>query len=163
MYITKIDLHHIRCFEDLEIDLKKDNEIILWATILGDNAVGKSTILKCIAMGLCDETSAGALMKESKAEYLRKGELIGHINLTLENNQGKIVEIKTQLSKKDIEDPVNVTQVISDGLSPWKDLFFCAYGASISGAGAKDLTNINLWKLFILYLILHPNFKIPKF
>ncbi len=137
MYISKIELKNIRCFDELIIDLKKDGDIILWTTILGNNAVGKSTILKCIAMGLCDESSAAALMKEAKGEFLRKGKLDGYINLTLEDNNGKKVEIKTHLFKGTIDEPVKLNQTIPDGETPWNDLFFCGYGASIPGGGGE--------------------------
>ena len=52
MYLTKIELHNIRCFEDLEVNFKRDNQITLWTTLSGDNAVGKTTLLRCIALGL---------------------------------------------------------------------------------------------------------------
>lgn len=137
MYISKIELENIRCFDKLTIDLKKDDDIILWTTIIGNNAVGKSTILKSIAMGLCDEASAAALMKESKGEFLRKGELNGHIKLTLEAIGGEKIEITTQLTKGASDEPEKVRQIIPKGETPWNDLFFCGYGASISGGGGE--------------------------
>ncbi len=51
-------------------------------------------------MGLCDETSAGALMKESDGELLRKGELSGKIEIYLKekaSNNEKI--IRTTITK----------------------------------------------------------------
>jgi predicted ATP-binding protein involved in virulence len=141
MYISRIELHNIRCFVDLVIDLQKESDIILWTTILGNNAVGKSTILKCIAMGLCDETSAGALMKESNGEFLRKSETSGYIKLALKNNEDKIVEITTNLQRTENDGPVKVVQEISNGESPWKNLFFCGYGSSIPGGGGEGFDN----------------------
>ncbi|MBU2446884.1 MAG: AAA family ATPase [Bacteroidetes bacterium] len=142
MYLSKIELHNIRCFEDLTIDLEKDNQFILWTTILGDNAVGKSTILRCIAMGLCDETSAGALMKEPAGEFLRKGEIEGYIKIELKNNSsGKIETITTNITKDNLESPEKLRQKISDSITPWKDIFFCGYGVHIRDGGGDAFEN----------------------
>jgi len=137
MYISKIELENIRCFDKLTIDLKKDEDIILWATILGNNAVGKSTILKCIAMGLCDESSAAALMKES-GEFLRKNEDKGYIKLTVEQKEGnRKVEIVTKITKDNLESPENLRQeIINEG--PLDDLFFCGYGVEIGNIGSTS-------------------------
>lgn len=137
MYLSKVELHNIRMFEELTIDFKKNNKFILWTTILGNNAVGKSTILKCIAMGLCDEASAAALMKESNAEFLRKGKLDGYIKLTLYDINQKKVEIQTKFEKDSIDQPERVRQVILPNDKPWNNLFFCGYGASIAGGGGE--------------------------
>ncbi len=136
MYLSKIELENIKCFDRLTIDIKNKEDIVLWVTILGNNAVGKSTILRSIAMGLCDEASAAALMKEMKGEFLRKGTLKGYIKLTLEG-KGKSITITTELTKSLIDEPVKLTQTISDGSAPWNELFFCGYGASIPGGGGE--------------------------
>lgn len=137
MYISKIELHNIRCFDKLIIDLKKDEDIILWATILGNNAVGKSTILKCIAMGLCDESSAAALMKES-GEFLRKNEDKGYIKLTVEQKEGnRKVDILTKITKDNLESPENLRQEIINE-TQFEDLFFCGYGVEIGNIGSTS-------------------------
>jgi predicted ATP-binding protein involved in virulence len=51
--IRKLILENIGPFEKLELDLDKN-----WNILLGDNGVGKSTILKAIAIGLCGEYAA---------------------------------------------------------------------------------------------------------
>ncbi len=69
MYITKLKLTNIRCFEELEIDFKEPGSSML---ILGDNGDGKSTVLRSLAMGLCDESSAAALFRELPGEFVRR-------------------------------------------------------------------------------------------
>lgn len=83
MYISKIKLENIRCFEELIIELMLEDGIKMWLTILGDNSVGKSTILKSLAMGLVDISSAAALMKEDKANFIRKGKTKGVITISI--------------------------------------------------------------------------------
>ena len=58
MYISKITLTNVRCFIDETIELGDSHPSLL---IAGNNATGKSSILRSIAMGLCDEASAGGL------------------------------------------------------------------------------------------------------
>lgn len=136
MYIKSIELKNIRCFDHFFIDLEKENKINLWSTILGDNAVGKSTILRCIAMGLCDETSAGALMKEPKGEFLRSGKLSGYIKIELKNEAlNKTSSITTNITKDDINSPEKLRQELSGSITPWKDIFVCGYGVHIRDGG----------------------------
>ena len=52
MYITRLHLENLRCFEEIDINFDPPGSSAL---ILGDNNGGKSTILKSIAIGLCDE------------------------------------------------------------------------------------------------------------
>ena len=54
MYISKITLENVRCFENEPIELGDSHPSLL---IAGNNATGKSSILRSIAMGLCDEAS----------------------------------------------------------------------------------------------------------
>ncbi len=145
MYLTRIELHNIRCFEDLIIDLKKNNQITLWTTLLGDNAVGKTTLLRCIALGLCDESRAAALKEEIPGELLRKKENSGHIKLTLEN-KSKHCTITTKIKRKDFNDPEKIEQVVKFGPNTtWQDIFVCGYG--VNRLGERGSSNLQKYKL----------------
>lgn len=137
MYISKIVLEKIKCFEDLTIDLEDDGKIRMWLTVLGNNAVGKSTILKCIAMGLCDESSAAALMKEDNGEFIRKPHLEGNIRITLKDSAGDTgLTVVTNLIKDTEESPEKLRQDDTPpNLSLWKDVFMCGYGVQIGDGG----------------------------
>ena len=50
MYISKIRLHNIRAIQELELDFKAP--YAGWHVLLGDNGVGKSSVLRAIAVGL---------------------------------------------------------------------------------------------------------------
>jgi len=69
MYIKRLYLKNVRCFEKLEINFDQPGSSIL---LLGDNGDGKSTILKSLAMGLCDDSSAAALFRELQGEFVRR-------------------------------------------------------------------------------------------
>ena len=73
MFISKITLRQIRCFEEFEIDLRTPDGVRKWAVVFGDNGVGKTTLLRSIAIGLCDATSAAGLIRELYGQWMRKG------------------------------------------------------------------------------------------
>ncbi|MFC1977866.1 AAA family ATPase [Chloroflexota bacterium] len=52
MFISKIKLKNIRCFEDIEIDFMSSEGNENWTLILGNNGVGKTTLLRSIAMSV---------------------------------------------------------------------------------------------------------------
>ncbi len=78
MYISKIELHNIKCFEDATINLEDTKGNCQGCVILGDNGVGKTTILRTIAMslsgdsgaGLADKIGGGWIRDESKESYI---------------------------------------------------------------------------------------------
>ncbi len=71
MYIKRVKLTNVRCFEHIEIEFENRGSSII---VAGDNGDGKSTLLRSIAMGLCDESSAAALLRELPGDFVRKGE-----------------------------------------------------------------------------------------
>ena len=71
MYIKKVTLENIRCFKDITIDLSSENGINKWAVILGDNGSGKTSLLRCIAIGICDEDEAKSLLQDLETELIR--------------------------------------------------------------------------------------------
>jgi AAA domain, putative AbiEii toxin, Type IV TA system len=56
MYVEKLYLQNIKCFEDTEFSfLKEGGTPAKWVTLLGENATGKTTTLKSIAMSTPDD------------------------------------------------------------------------------------------------------------
>ena len=85
LYIKRVELKNIRCFKHLKIDLTSSKKVKKWLMVLGDNGVGKTTLLRCIAIGLCDEASAGALLRDTSGEMIRKKEADATIRIDLED------------------------------------------------------------------------------
>jgi predicted ATP-binding protein involved in virulence len=48
--LKRLTLNNIRCFEHLELLFSDNDSQRLWTLLVGDNAVGKTTILQCIAL-----------------------------------------------------------------------------------------------------------------
>ena len=83
IYVEKIELKNFKCFSHLEIDFTKntsiqeskrnDNNLFLepWVLFLGENGIGKTSILKALAIGLCGNEYIKEL-KISGSDILKK-------------------------------------------------------------------------------------------
>ncbi len=145
MYISKVELKHIRCFENFSVELKRGDELILWTMILGDNATGKTTLLRSIAIGLCDESSAAGLLKESEEGYIRRDK----------NDASILIELRDEIDPEEIYSIVTTIELIKSQGDwyferlrqttsppdefPWDKIFVCAYGADRGTSGSADM------------------------
>ena len=131
MFLKKIKIQNIRCISDLEIDLESRASANNSLVLLGNNGVGKSTILKCIALGLCDSGGASALLADMYGSLVRNDEEEGYIELTL--NQGKKnYTIKTIVRPSEDDHEIEEISKTTSPKSkfPWADIFVCGYGPS---------------------------------
>jgi energy-coupling factor transporter ATP-binding protein EcfA2 len=129
LYLRGLELENIRCFERLRLSLEDETGPFLTTVILGDNAAGKSTILRSIALGLCPESDAVSLIKNLPGSFLRKGTERGSIILhvssadrTFEGSIRTTIEAPTYGGQEVIRqttDPVDF---------PWHQIFVCGYG-----------------------------------
>lgn len=145
MYISEIKFENIRCFKDFCVTLCRDGKLSLWTTISGDNATGKTTLLRSIAIGLCDESSAAGLLKESEEGYIRRENAHGKIKISFldEENPANPIHIETIITayhtkeNKYFEKLRQTTYPEVD--FPWDEIFACAYGAGRGTAGTADI------------------------
>ena len=141
MYITKIYLENIRCFEKLDLTFTGSEDGCKFILYLGPNGVGKTTILRSIALGLCDETSAAGLISEIDGDMVRHGRDVreGVIRIELrEKSSQKSFTIETKI--KPVSENNSSERVIRNSITddfPWNKLFLCGYGASRSGFGTS--------------------------
>lgn len=149
MYITKVVLDKVRNFKGLPIEFEGQGEALL---IAADNGEGKTTILRSIAMGLCDESSASGLLRELPGEFIRKGEKKATINIHLKNTDGACYEIETVIEKLPAFERLkqNLWKLRNGERKlpplraedfPWNDIFVCGYGAGRQpqGTGTGDI------------------------
>ena len=68
----KLTLDNSRSLDHLEIDLSGDNGAKDCIVVLGDNGVGKSTILRSIALGLTEESGASGLLDELVGDWIKR-------------------------------------------------------------------------------------------
>lgn len=137
-----IEIKNVRCFEHVKIGLEGSNGPKSWTVILGDNGVGKTTLLRCIAMGLCDQDSAAGLLREIYGDWNRKvgDELLdAEIRLTFDTDEGPR-QIKTTIKANKGTGYSSVRQWSRQNI-PWDGIFACGYGAARRGFGSKDVAD----------------------
>ncbi len=145
MYLSRIRLQNVRCFESLDLRLDLSKEPTPLSVVVGDNATGKTTLMRSIAMGLCDEASAAGLMKESDEGYIRRGCQKASITLDLVSvgRREQHYQIRTTIQKEKGKngsfDRVRQNTRPSKYAFPWKALFIAAYGAGRGVAGTGDI------------------------
>ena len=146
MRLTRVRLKNVRCFKDIELALSEPGNTANWTAILGDNATGKSTLLRTIAMGLCDESSAAGLMKESDEGYVRRGATEAEITICLYDPDcgDSEVCIKTMVTRKSNSSGI-VVDLVRQTTSPehhfpWHKIFVSGYGAGRSVSGTGDVS-----------------------
>ena len=149
MYIEKVSIINIRCIGNAKISFDLSGDSPPWTTILGDNSTGKTTVLRSIAIGLCDESSAAALLKESDSGYVRHGQekkRHGEIKIDLLKD-GQRFTIKTTIEHRDLENGGYVERVRQDTDPeefPWDELFVTGYGAGRGTSGAGDISGYSV-------------------
>lgn len=151
MYISKIELGDVRVFgKGFTIDLEKDGEPVLWASILGNNATGKTTLLRSIAIGICDESSAAGLLKESEQGYIRQGRREATIKVTLKDPgyPQRETSISTKIERVGSDSGLpfeRLRQSTQPAESfPWEELFACAYGTGRGVSGSGDIAGYSV-------------------
>ena len=144
MKISRLKLKNIKCFKDIDISFEDESgDIKNWSLFVGDNGDGKTTILRCLALGLCDQGSASGLLLELFGEYIQRGEEEGIIEINLKRDDGELYRIQTSImgdnesvSRKILNNEVK----ISDEAFEREKIFAAAYGAgrSITGIESYD-------------------------
>ncbi len=135
LYLKKFKLRNIRCFPELTIEPTASRRSIL---ITGDNGNGKSTLLKSLAMGLCDPTSAGALHRELPGELVRHGEDEGQISVSLADRQGRRYEIETTFEQAGATERIVPKRRRSPRIDPFEKVFVSGYGAGLRTDASSD-------------------------
>ncbi len=141
MYVTKIKLEHIRGFSNETLDFTKKttnrNELLprMRTVILGKNGTCKTTLLRCIAIGLSDEGDASGLITEPVGTLISEGKNDATITIELSPGNGgsKTTVVTTTLSRSEKgEDYIEN----KDWKNKPNQIFLCGYGAGRSSEGS---------------------------
>lgn len=138
--LKTVKLKNISCMEDLLIDLTVESEFdssklpSLRSVIVGDNAMGKSTILRSISIALSDEVGASKLVSELEGSVIRKGENEASIELRFCSDDGETQSrcTTTITRKTDSEEQVRQTG------KPPTNFMIVGYGTQRSRMGTKS-------------------------
>jgi uncharacterized protein (TIGR02646 family) len=80
-YIERIEIHNFRVIEDLSLVFPEPRQgYIPWIVLLGENGVGKSSVLKAVALALMDEGGYRRL-KLDASRFVRYGSRSGFVRV----------------------------------------------------------------------------------
>jgi energy-coupling factor transporter ATP-binding protein EcfA2 len=149
MYVSRVTLTNIRAFTKLEVRLWSQEERPSGGNgrpdcgiILGRNGTGKSTLLRCLAIGLSNERDAGALLARSPGRLLARGAKEGRIEVELsaiapaEGAPHETMSVSTEVVEKDEADTIGDR---SDPAQAAKRVFLCGYGAGRTLQALSDV------------------------
>ena len=126
--VRRLVLEKVRCFESLDLAVADGTD---WITVLGDNAAGKSTLLRSLALGLCQESDAAALMRELPGSMIREGAATGTIRIELHDaEEGRNLSIVTRLHRDESTGEEILRKETDPTPFPWNKLFVCGYGTN---------------------------------
>src|SRR6266542_393065 len=148
LYITRLELQNIRRFPSLVMDFDEPG---CCAVLVGDNGDGKSTVLRALAMGLCDQSSAAGLLRELSGEFARHGsdDEESFVQVDLTQAGGWRYSIRTNfIDVGGALERVEQTYCQARGKGrprpihqddfPWSEVFVTGYGPGIRTFGNSD-------------------------
>ena len=175
MKISKLRLKNIKCFEDIKLSFEDGGSGVKdWSLIVGDNGQGKTTILRSLAVGLCDREGASALLADLYGGFLRREEETdgsdGSIEVCLIDADDEKYTIETRIEQRDgknesisqdvfIGDCIGVNKDDKNKIDNFKrdNLFAVAYGAGRSVEGDRSYEEYALVdSLYTLFKYEHP-------
>jgi len=148
LYVSKVQLTNIKCFGQASLEIDHGGQGAPWTVVVGDNASGKTALLRSLALGLCDESSAAGLMKESDEGYVRRGEQGGEIVIELvDKGSTDLFRITTTITRNTIDsmDFENLRKTTDpEEAFPWHRIFACAYGMGRATGGTGDVSGYSV-------------------
>ena len=126
--IASLRLENIRGFSEFQMSPRPASTTLL----IGENGTGKSTILRCLALALCDSSDAPALLAEPLGGYLAHGAETGEIVVTLSNGKEPPIKLKTRIERKGEKESLHKDS------EPPSGIFAVGYGSGRSALGTEE-------------------------
>ena len=142
-YISRLRLVNVRCFPGSStiklLPPGRHGDMASWTLILGDNGTGKTTLLRSIAMGLCDETGASGLLSEVSGELIRTDCKEAEIEIELTDTTGanNALTITTRLTANGAA-AEDLKQTVQPSDFDRPRIFACGYGAAVRSLGNES-------------------------
>ncbi|MCG9130914.1 AAA family ATPase [Candidatus Poribacteria bacterium] len=136
MFLKSIHLNNVKCFSDIALSFEDENDNIRkWTLLLAENGMGKSTLLKAIALVTGGSDAITDLLGKP-SDWVRYKTQRCEISALLVTTEGKEREIHLQIEPKDTRADVIVKNKqslawLDDALNQKKgDYFVLGFGAS---------------------------------
>ena len=98
MHVQRLNIENIRSIQQLDIDLRGEENPAGWHVLLGDNGAGKSTVVRALALALMGQSNAYAT-REDWSRWLAAGSESGRIVVELSAHQWDEWTIEGQVDK----------------------------------------------------------------
>ena len=72
MYLTRLVLENVRAFENLELSFASAGQPRMTNVVIGRNGTGKSTLLRCVVLGLAGQAQANCTTSGGSCEVPRR-------------------------------------------------------------------------------------------
>ena len=141
LYIKKLKLQNIRKHEELTVDVDGSSSTHI---LIGKNGDGKTSVLRSIAMGLCDQSASTQLLGKSKHPIISHGRKSGSIALELGNAEnGRRYAIHTKIRQSGNSEVISQTfkengRALKATDFPWNKIFVAGYGAMARTLATED-------------------------
>ena len=108
MHVQRLKIENIRSIQQLDIDLRDEEDPTGWHVLLGDNGAGKSTIVRGLALALMGQQNAYAT-REDWSRWLSAGCQSGRIAVDLSAHDGDEWTVGGQVDKVGIRAIASIT------------------------------------------------------
>ena len=146
LHIKKLKLQNIRKHEHLTMDF--DDSASAAHLLIGKNGDGKTSILRSIAMGLCNESDANLLLRKGGGRIIRHGSDKGSIGVELSDRNGKDkYSIHTKIDESEGFEKVSQTfkkngRTIKSATFPWDKIFIARIRPNNENSGDQGLSGV---------------------
>jgi energy-coupling factor transporter ATP-binding protein EcfA2 len=135
--IAKITIENIRSLSHVTLDLAAaSNDPARFTVLYGNNGVGKTTILRSIALGLSPEPKALGLLETLKGDLLKRGAARGSITIEVLDSSSRRYTIRTEIERN--KDGTFSLRRVGDDKYPDDFLFLAGYGAGRQALVTSD-------------------------
>ncbi len=144
--IDHISIRHVRVFDSLDIQFTSDNEHPQqgrWLVLLGENGVGKSTLLRSLALALAEPELAQSLAVNAKAPMVRSGASEADIQVHVRG-----VPFAARILVEDGDERLHTGK--NGAPRPMLFAYGCARGSAIGGP-AREVSYAAIGQLLTLF------------
>jgi predicted ATP-binding protein involved in virulence len=101
MFLTRVELTNVRCIKSLVLPLETSPDVTRkWTLLLGENGVGKSTLMRSIGLVLAGSAALAELIGDPDS-WIRAGQNECTISADLETAEGEKRHVSLRISRGD--------------------------------------------------------------
>ena len=136
LYLRRLTVRNARCFDDVEVNFMRGDHPRMRSIVVGGNGSGKTSLLRAIAIGLCRQREASALMGELAGDFVRKNKRGRYadravIEVELCDPADAAAELKTTTEiRRDPSGAETIHKSTSPRAFPWDRIFVGGYGVN---------------------------------